>query len=384
MFVLRNGYYLPPAGSFVEGDIAIDNGKIISVGPVPAAEGNIENIDLQGLRVIPGLVDIHTHGALGYDVMAASPMELKEVAGFIGRNGVTSFLPTTITSEIKYVNKALENIKAASEIGDNGASIEGVHIEGPYINAKHKGCHETSWIKPADIKEYENFKSILGDKLKIRITVAPEIPGALEFIKHVSSRGDSITIGHTDADSNTVKEAVENGANSFTHLFNAMKGIHHREPGTVGAALSGEAFVELICDGIHVHPDVIKMVYKIKGADKILLVTDAMHATGLGDGDYLFGGLKIKVTGGIARTEDGALAGSTLILWNAVKNMMKFAGVSFEEAVRMATINPAKVIGIDNITGSIETGKRADLVVVDEAFDIKAVFCKGKRIYDAR
>lgn len=380
MIVLRNGSYLSPSGVFLKGDIAVEDGRIFSIGALAGKHGGCENYDMNGYKIVPGFIDIHTHGALGYDVMTASPIQLRGLSKFLVQNGVTSFLPTTITADMAAIKSALENIKTASAMDDMGASILGVHIEGPYINSKQKGCHEVSLIKPPEITEYEAFRSVLGDNLKLRITVAPEIPGAMEFIRYVSSRGDSITIGHTDADSKTVLEAVDNGAVSFTHLFNAMKGIHHREPGTVGAALSGDAYVELICDGIHLHPEIIKMVHKTKGIDKILLVTDAMNATGLGDGYYEFGGFTIKVADGIARQGDGTLAGSTLTLMKAVKNMMRFTGIAFEEAVRMATINPARAIGMDDLTGSIELGKLADFVIVNDDLNIVAVFSKGRQM----
>lgn len=382
MVVLKNGYYLPPEGGFVKGDIAVEGDRIASVGSVSDSGKGNDSLDLNGYRVIPGLIDVHIHGAIGYDAMDATPDQLKELSRFLASNGVTSFFPTTVTNVPEEIYRTLENIKKASEMEELASSIEGVHIEGPYISPKQKGCHNPAWIKLPEIEEYDAFKKILGDKLKIRVTIAPEIPGAMEYINYVSRKGDSITIGHTDADGKTVNEAVENGAVSFTHLFNAMKGIHHREPGTVGAALSGDAYVEIICDGIHVHPDIVKMVYKIKGAEKILLVTDAMHATGCEDGPYVFGGMDIRVTDGIARTLDGTLAGSTLLLRNAIRNFVRFTGAPLEIAVRLATINPAKVAGIDKVTGTIEVGKRADLVVLDNDMEIIYTFSKGRKVYD--
>ncbi|MDP4094026.1 MAG: N-acetylglucosamine-6-phosphate deacetylase [Bacillota bacterium] len=381
MIALQNGCYLTPDGKFTKGDVIIENSKL-KLDHVSETLTNKEDcLDMEGLFVLPGLIDVHIHGAAGHDVMNSTPGQIKEMAGFLARNGVTSFVPTTMTAAAQSIKAALGNIKKASEMDSIAATIAGVHIEGPYINALQRGCHNPALIKPPDIEEFYSFRKIIGDDLKLRITVAPEVEGAMEYIKEVSVNGGSISLGHTDADSKIILEAVKNGAVSFTHLFNAMKGLHHREPGTAGAALAGDSYVELICDGIHVHPDIINLVYKIKGTDKIILITDSIPAAGMGDGEYRFGGYKVLVSEGQARNGNGALAGSTITLWQAVKNIMGFTGASLEAAVRMASINPARLIGLDNITGSIEEGKRADLFAVNKNLDIVYVFCKGRMVY---
>ncbi|MCX7745756.1 MAG: N-acetylglucosamine-6-phosphate deacetylase [Clostridia bacterium] len=377
MILLKNGRYLTPEGKFVKGDILIDGEKIAAIHECIKTEENFEVIELDCMKVVPGLIDIHFHGAVGHDVMAASSEELCKISKHLVKEGTTAFLPTTITAELEEIENAVRNVRNAADMCGIGASIEGVHIEGPFISPKQKGCHEVDKMISPKAEYYNKYKKIMGD-LKVHITVAPEIDGAMEFINYVSREGGSTSIGHSDGNFDTIQEAIAQGANIFTHLFNCLKGLHHREPGGVGTALLSDAYVELICDGIHVHPGMVNMVYRLKGKEKIVLVTDAMQAAGLGDGEYFFGGFTIKVDRGIARKEDGTLASSTLSMWNAVKNIMNFAGIPLEEAVQMASTNPAKAVDIYDKTGSIEAGKRADLLVVDDNLSIKQIFCKGK------
>lgn len=378
---LVNGSYLSFDDGFIKGDLLFDK-TIKSEELDHIGQEEIFNIDITGLRVIPGLIDIHTHGAVGYDFISASPSDIEAVAGFFAQNAVTSFFPTTITAPIETITAAIKNIKDASRITSINSAIEGIHIEGPYISADYRGVHDPSFIKLPDIKQFDNIRSITGDELKLIFTMAPELTGGIEFIIHAAANGGIISIGHSGGDSYIVKEAIHNGAVSFTHLFNGMKGINHREPGVAGTALNSDSFVELICDGQHVCPDIINLVYKIKGEDRIVLVTDSMQAAGLGDGDYDFGGMLTRVRKGVAKNNEGRLASSTLTLFEAVKNIMEFTGISLEKAVRMASLNPAKVTGLDKVTGSIECGKRADLAVIDEYFNIMYVFSKGRKVYD--
>jgi N-acetylglucosamine-6-phosphate deacetylase len=379
MLTLKNGTYLTPAWEFKRGDIVLEQDKIISVGESAFGEGTV--IDVKGSKIIPGLIDIHTHGAIGIDVMTASPAQIATLSKFLACNGVTAYLPTTVTDGVEAINKAVKNVKIAAENQTDGATIEGVHIEGPYIAHEHKGCHNESDIKLPDIDEYNTIRKILGEKLIIRVTVAPEIQGGSNFIKYVTTHGGFISIGHSDGYSDVAKLGLASGANSFTHLFNGMTGIHHREPGFAGEGLMSGAYIEVICDKMHIHPEVIKMISRIKGIDEIVLITDAMLATGLGDGEYEFGGFEIKVDGGLAQTTDGTIAGSTLTLLKGLKNWTEITGMPLEKALKAATINPARAIGIDSKVGSIEVGKRADIVVLDGDMNIKYTFCKGKKVF---
>lgn len=388
MVILRNAQYLTPSGEFVKGDIFLKGDRIHLLYPENTnrekgfqddTEVEIKIIDLDGKKVIPGLIDIHTHGAIGYDAAVASAEQIHEIARYQAQNGTTSFMPTTVTDDIKNTKNALKQIRKAAQMQGDGATIEGAHIEGPYINEKRKGAHDPAWIRLLDKKDYDEFRDILGP-LKAHITVAPEVEGGLEFIKYVRQNGGTVGIGHTDGDYEVIMKAIEVGANVFTHLFNAMRGLHHREPGVAGAALASDIPVELICDGIHVHPAIVKVIARARGAEGVVLVTDSMQAAGLGDGEYEFAGSKIYVVNGHACQEDGTLVGSVLCLFNAVRNMINFAGVSLEDAVRMASLNPAKVLGIDNEVGTIEEGKRGDLIVLDDDMQINMVFCRGVQV----
>lgn len=378
MLLLKNCSYLSSEGIFIAGDIAIDGEKIVDIGKLTPSAG-WQVVDANGLRIVPGLIDIHFHGAVGYDVMDASLEEFNKISDYLVESGTTSFLATTITSPKEELSDTIKKIHGASqEVNNKYSPILGVHVEGPYINRMKKGCHNADWMRYPSIEELRELREILGPDLIIHMTLAPEIDGAMEFIKSATQEGVSISIGHSNATAEITYKGVANGANCFTHLFNAMRGIDHREPGVAGAALNSDSFVELICDGVHVHPEIINLVYKLKGKERIILVTDAMKAAGLGDGTYEFGGFKVIVDKGIARKEDGTLASSTLTMLDAVKNMVKFTGASLVEAILMATRNPAQAIGAYDKIGSIEVGKRADLVVLDENLNIAKVICRGK------
>lgn len=386
MLILKNGLYLSAQGEFVEGNIFIEDGIIKSITKkinflchYQSRGGQIEILDLKGKYLIPGLVDIHTHGAIGYDISIATPSQISKLSRYYSHRGITSFLPTIITSSSQDRMNALRNIRQAHEMGSSGASIEGVHLEGPFINSKRRGTHNPNWITSPKFSDFDQYKDILGD-LKIHITVAPEIENCLEFIRYVAHRGGSIGIGHTDGDYQMTLQAIEAGASIFTHLFNAMRAPHHREPGVVGAALASQAMVEIIADGIHIHPAMVKTTIKAKGYDKVVLVTDSMHAAGLGEGKYDFGGFEVEIKGGVAKKQDGTIAGSLINLMDGVRNVVGFAEIPLEEAVAMATINPARVLGLDHIIGSIEVGKRADLVAIDDDIKVHRVFCRGKRV----
>lgn len=382
MMIFKGGKYLTPEGKFEEGIIAVEGSKIAALGKYIAEQSGDKVIDLKGKYIIPGLVDIHTHGALKIDVSIDDTDKIIELSKFYAKNGVTSFMPTTMTASQADIIEGIKRIRKAAESESLGATIIGAHAEGPYIDPKQGGCHDRRVIRHPDIQEAKEVRKALGDKLIFRETVAPNMEGAMDFIEYMVKNGGYVSIGHTDTDFETSEMALKSGANSFTHTFNAMRGLHHRNPGVVGAALtSDEAYCELICDGIHVNRNVVNLLKRAKGIDKVVLITDSMPATGLEDCSIIFGGVKVNVKNHIARTEDGTLAGSTLLLKNAVKNFSDFADISFEEALKCATLNSAKAVGADNIIGSIEVGKRADLVILDENRNVLETYCRGKKIF---
>ena len=336
-------------------DITVENGKIAAIAPASAGTAGE---DCTGLSVIPGLVDMHTHGCVGKDTMDG---EFAEMSAFLAKNGTTSWLPTTMTQSYEAIKKVTEGDRNVK-----GAQILGFHMEGPYINAKKKGAQNGKYIKNPDLAE---FKSLDGMRV---VTIAPELEGSMEFIKEC---GALVCIGHTDADYDTCIKAIEAGANCLTHTFNAMPGIHHREPGPIPAALTKNIYVQAITDGLHLHPAIVMMLYKMFGPERMVIISDAMRATGLGDGIYEFGGQDIEVKNGVARTMDGAIAGSTSTLWRCVKQAASF-GIPFADAVRMATRTPADMIGAPE-KGRIEVGADADLVLLDKDCEIAKVMIAG-------
>lgn len=337
-------------------DITIENGTIIAIEP---ASDQTMGEDCTGLSVIPGLVDMHSHGCVGKDTMDG---EFEEMCAFLAKNGTTSWLPTTMTQSYEAIKKVTEG-----KTDVPGTRILGFHMEGPYINIKKKGAQNGQFIKNPDLAE---FKSLKGMRV---VTIAPELEGSMEFIKEC---GALVCIGHTDADYDTCIKAIEAGANCLTHTFNAMPPIHHRDPGPIPAALEKNIYVQAITDGLHLHPAIVMMLYKMFGPERMAIISDSMRATGLGDGMYEFGGQDIEVKNGVARTMDGAIAGSTSTLWYCVKQAVSF-GVPFDDAVRMATTTPADMIGAEK-KGRIAVGADADLLLLDKDCEIAKVMIAGE------
>lgn len=337
-------------------DITIENGTIIAIEP---ASDQTMGEDCTGLSVIPGLVDMHSHGCVGKDTMDG---EFEEMCAFLAKNGTTSWLPTTMTQSYEAIKKVTEG-----KTDVPGTRILGFHMEGPYINAKKKGAQNGQFIKNPDLAE---FKSMKGMRV---VTIAPELEGSMDFIKEC---GALVCIGHTDADYDTCIKAIEAGANCLTHTFNAMPPIHHRDPGPIPAALEKNIYVQAITDGLHLHPAIVMMLYKMFGPERMVIISDSMRATGLGDGMYEFGGQDIEVKNGVARTMDGAIAGSTSTLWYCVKQAVSF-GVPFDDAVRMATTTPADMIGAEK-KGRIAVGADADLLLLDKDCEIAKVMIAGE------
>lgn len=340
-------------------DITIENGKITAIAP---ASADTVGEDCGGKTVIPGLVDIHTHGCAGYDTMDA---HFEEMSSFLAKNGTTSFLPTTMTMDYDSIRRVTE---ASRDV--TGAQILGFHMEGPYIAMKYKGAQNEKFIKDPDLEE---FKSLPDMKM---VTIAPELAGSIDFIKNC---GAVVSIGHTAADYQECIDAIDAGAMCLTHTFNAMSPIHHRNPGPIGAACEKNIYVQAITDGLHLHPAIVKLLYKTFGVERMVIISDSMRATGLGDGTYEFGGQDIIVKDSVARTLDGAIAGSTSTLWTCVKRAASF-GIPFEDAVRMATRTPADLIHMPN-KGRIEVGADADLLLLDEHLEIEKVIIAGEYVH---
>ena len=350
-------------------------------GIVPLEQVQTEEvIDARGRCIAPGLIDVHIHGYLGDDISDGSEEGARIIAEGVLANGVTSFLPTTMTVSWDEIESAFEVVRRlmpeSKEPGFNGAQIIGCHAEGPFINPQRKGAQAAEHIIPprADL--------ILPHSDVVRlITMAPEMEGGLEFIRELTSKSDiTVSIGHSSADFNLANKAIAAGASHITHLFNAQTGLNHREPGIVGAGLTNDVFTELIADAFHVHEGLFGLLYNVK-RDLLVLVTDCTRAGGLPDGEYTLGGQPIFVNGIQCRLQDGTIAGSVLKLNNAVRNLHHLGGVSLKDAVHAASLSAARTIGADSEKGSIEDGKDADFILIDDDCRVYSTYVRGTLKY---
>lgn len=355
----------------------IFNGKIEDLIPEEDLKTieTVERFDGEGLYLGPGLIDIHIHGCGGFDVMDEEEGALSKIRKAVTSTGVTSFLPTTMTMELEKIKRALERIGKAMAV-EEGAEVLGAHLEGPFINKAYKGAQDASSMISPNFEAVADYKDII--KL---VTFAPELDPEYVFTKCCVSHGIIPSIGHSKATYEEAIGAINAGVRHITHIFNAMSPLHHRNPGVVGAAMDSDVTCELIADNIHVHGAAQRILLKVKGIEKILLITDAMRACLLKEGVFELGGQSVVVEKGSARLEDGSLAGSILTVNKGIQNFMQNTGVSLEEAIEMATLNPAKLLGIDHRKGSLDKGKDADIILFDEDLNIKGVFVKGKAIY---
>lgn len=366
--------YLDEDFRLVQGDIEIEDGKILRVGKdLPRKEEDLA-VDCAGsYTVVPGFVDVHIHGCAGADTCDATREALEAMAAFLLAHGVTSFCPTTMTTSRETIQAAL---LAAKDMMDHpmegGARVVGVNMEGPFIAKERKGAQKEEDILPPDFPLFQRFYEESGGIVRL-VDVAPEQPGGLDFVEKASQLC-TVSIAHTTADYDQAKAAFDKGVTHATHLFNAMSGLHHRKPGVVGAVFDDSRVRgELICDGFHIHPAVLRAAFRLLG-DRALIVSDSMRANGMPEGEaFDLGGQMVTVHQGKALLPDGTIAGSVTNLHQEIKNLVSF-GVPFEQAVKAATLVPARAIGLDGEIGSIAPGKRADLVVLDENLDIAAVY----------
>ena len=358
---------------FKPGEFAVSGDKFVD--PKDACKD--ETTDLGGAYVIPGLIDIHTHGNSGADFSDGDFNGLRKMAAFYLSKGITSFCPTSMTFPYDVLGKAFETaVKYCESPDDNGARLAGIHMEGPYFSEKKKGAQNASYLK---LPDYEGFKKLYDDcngLIKI-VDVAPELAGASAFAEK-TSRLCTVSVAHTDADYEDTVKIYKSGAAHLTHLYNAMPGIHHRNPGVIGAAAERDnVTAELICDGLHVHESAVRMGFKLF-PDRICLISDSLRCTGMPEGEYTLGGQKIWLKDNIARLADGTIAGSAANLYQCMLNAINF-GIDKAAAINAATVNPARAIGMENEIGSISAGKYADFIVCDESLEkIKAIYKEGR------
>ncbi|RIU94488.1 N-acetylglucosamine-6-phosphate deacetylase [Oceanobacillus picturae] len=357
--------------------LLLESGKISKIGKQSSLPDEIQEIDGKGKIVIPGFIDGHIHGANGADVMDASNTALDSIASVLPREGTTSFLATTITQSPENIEKALKTV-AAYNNKPGQAEVIGVHLEGPFIEKSKAGAQPHAYIMEPSIDQFEKWQKLSGGKIKT-ITMAPEHDPNGNFIRHVSDQGVIVSAGHTNSSFSDMKRAVEHGVKQVTHLCNAMTGLHHRDVGTVGAAfMLHELRAELIADGIHISKEMLQLVYKTMGSERLLLITDSMRAKCLQQGRYELGGQPVAVTEDRAVLEDGTLAGSILKMRDGAKQMLDLDGVTLQEVIEMASVNPAKQLGLYDRKGSITVGKDADLLLVDRQLQIASAICRGE------
>ena len=372
--VFKNGKVFT-GEKFEQKDVRVEDDIIVEVGAGLTIRAGEEMIELGDELLIPGLIDLHTHGCMGYDFSTASKEEIEKMCAFYLSKGITSVAATTMTMDYE------DYKKAAATIGDYMESVEnhnliGINMEGPFLSVEKKGAHDPQYIMDASQEKMDELNKLAKGHFLI-VDVAPERPGGIEFIKK-NSKDFVISVAHTAADYEKAMEAFAAGATEVTHLFNAMNGLGHRDPGVPGAAFASGANVEMICDGIHIHPTVMKMVYKMMG-DHLLVISDSMSAAGLQDGEYVLGGLPVNVKEGKATLKDGTIAGSTTDMLREMGVWIEKCGLSIEEILPCMTINQARAVRMDHKIGSIAKGKAADLVIISPAREIRAVYKNGIR-----
>ncbi|MCW8124976.1 N-acetylglucosamine-6-phosphate deacetylase [Microbulbifer halophilus] len=359
--------------------LQIRDGKIAAIAAQPDPE--LPLIDLGEATLIPGLIDLHIHGREGCDVMDARMDSMATISRSLAAHGVTGFLATTVTSSWKETLAAMDTLGRAAQMRMPGARVLGGYSEGLFFTNEHKGAHNERYFLAPTRDRIDQLIAASHGQLKV-LALAPEIEGAREIIGYLRQQGLRVMLGHTDANYDQTSAALHAGACGGVHVFNGMRGIHHREPGCTGAVLMDDANVEVIADGVHLHPAILQMICKLKEREQITLISDCINAGGLANGRYTLGKMEVALENGIARTDSGSLAGSTLTLERAAANLHKLAGIDFRDAVHMASLSPAQFLGIDHHTGSIATGKDADIAVLDDDGQVRATLHRGEWIYD--
>lgn len=354
---------------FKPGTLCVKDGRI-------APEDSGELVDIGGKRIIPGMIDIHTHGHGGFESTEVDAAGMTAMAKSYASVGTTSFMATMMSQPLERLERCVDSALAAR--GGEGANILGVYLEGRYISVAKKGAHDPKYIAKPDPDELESLIKRAGSLVFYTIC-APDVPGTKELVERAKKLGALVAIGHSNATYEECAECIGWGADSFTHLYNGMSGFSHRAPGCVGAALANDTYVELICDGVHVAPAAVKVAYRAK-KDKLILITDSAPAAGLPEGNYKMGGADVVVRDGAVFLTDGTLTGGSISLFEAMKNLTRFAGIALEESIPTATEHPAKLLGVYGDVGSLEVGKRADFIVLDDKNDISAVFVGGEKI----
>lgn len=379
-----DGTVVLPNQVLPQSTVICENGVIswVGAGKDASIPSGARIIEASGKLVFPGLIDTHIHGAHGFDVMLHGQDGIRQIASALLRYGVTAWLPTTLSAPHDDLLRALGWCREVVLSPGPGAHALGIHVEGPYINVNKKGAQPPEGIRPPDPHECRAYLDASGGTIKL-FTIAPELPGAPELIALLRGHGITVSLGHSEADYETALSAIRLGASHATHLFNAMPPMHHRNPGLVAACINEpDVCVEIIADGVHLHPQIVRLVVSAKGVRSTILVTDAMSAVGMPDGIYTLGAHTVRVKRNLCTLPDGTIASSMLTMNHAVKNAVAFAGVSLSEAALMASLLPAQVCGVAHRKGSIERGKDADLALMDDDFDVWLTIQKGRVVFE--
>ncbi|HCJ7271027.1 TPA: N-acetylglucosamine-6-phosphate deacetylase [Vibrio cholerae] len=362
--------------------VTVDDTGVITAIETYDAQRHADALNLGQLDLLPGLLDSHVHGSKGCDVMDATHESLNTLSLYFASLGVTAFVATTVTAPVAKIRAALTQVAKSKQEGVAGAEILGAYLEGPYFTEKNKGAHPTQWFRELALEELDDWISYSDNQL-LKVALAPEKSGALEAIRYLDAHGVKVMLGHSDASYEQVQLALDAGAKGIVHCYNGMRGLHHRAPGVVGAGLlHPECYVEMIADGHHVHPAAIEVAHRCCGS-RMTLITDAMCATGMPDGQYTLGEYQVEMKQGVVTTQSGGLAGSTLTLLDGVKNIQRWLNLPVEQAWLMASLTPATSLGIQHQLGTLEVGKYASMVAISSDFSIEKTWVKGRLVFDA-
>lgn len=365
-------------GRFQQGDLLVQDGKIQAFGAVEAPDA--QRVDLDGKLLIPGFMDIHTHGGDGVDVNGADKAGFCRIGRFFAAHGVTGWLCSILTDTETQTLQSIAQARAAMADPAGGARLLGIHLEGPFLSAQYKGAMPEHLLRTGDPALFYKYQQAAQGAIRY-MTVSPEVEGVVEMIAALRDHV-AIAIGHSGADYETACAAIDAGARACTHTFNAMGLFHQHRPGIMGAVLERDVYCEAICDGRHLHPGSVRMLLACKGYDRVVAITDSIQAAGLPDGHYKLGVNDVVVVDGDAKLADtGVRAGSTLTMDQALKNLVRFTGQPVERILPLLTLQPAKVIGMDHAKGSIAPGKDGDLAVLNDALDVMETYIAGVRVY---
>src|SRR5271157_39576 len=375
---------ISPEQSIANPMVLVEDGVIVWMDSRASAElPSGEHLDFPGCTLVPAYFDIHIHGSAGHDVMEGTPKAFSTIGKFLAEHGVGAYLATTVTAPMDATLKSLAGMAALIGRDIDGARPLGIHIEGPFLSPHKKGAHPASLLLTPSVKLFDRLWEAAQGKIRL-MTIAPELPNAEEVVANATALGVRVSMGHSDADTEATRRGIAAGAVTATHTFNAMRSFDHRDPGLLGEVLANDdLFAELICDGLHVHPNAVRMYWRSKGPERAMLITDAMSAAGMPDGNYKLGELDVRVVNGKCIIGEDTLAGSTLTLDRAVRNFAQFTGATIDDLSKLASRNPARMTGFEAEAGSLAVGRRADITVLSARNEVVETILRGHAVVNA-